>query len=306
VALSGHQLATILRCPICGAEFGDVDVEFRCAEGHQFPVTEGVPRLVGRLEGSSQSIEESFGREWSYFRHGIDRSWGQPVELRVTKFLKHVGLSADELRGRLVLDAGCGNGTLSEAVANLGCEVVASDLSNSVILANRYFSTHDGRVRFLQADLQRHPFRPGTFDVVYCAGVLHHTPSTKETFERVAETVAPGGRLFVWLYWRVPGTKSRVRLGVRGVVARLPMRLKHAVAVAFGAEKALRFRITRKRELTWQEVMIGAHDFYTPRYRWEHTPEEVTAWYAELGFSDVELTESQRDGFGMLGIRATP
>lgn len=301
---SENELATILQCPLCGANFIDVSGDFECARGHHFPVTAGVPRLLGDLEGSSHSISESFGREWSYFRHGIDRSWGQSVEFRVAKFLKHVALSADELRDALVLDAGCGNGTLSEAVAGLGCNVVAADISDSVIAANQYFSTHGGQARFLQADLRRHPFRPNTFDVVYCAGVLHHTPSTKETFERVAETVAPGGRLFVWLYWRLPGVKYRLKTSARGVIARLPMPIKHVLTVGLGAEKAVRFRITRKHDLNWREFMIGAHDFFTPRYRWEHTPDELRAWYAELGFIDVQMTESERDGFGMIGIKA--
>jgi len=303
MAITNFNLLEVLRCPVCGADFTDDGNSYSCAAGHRFPVAEGVPRLLASLAGSSRSINESFGREWAYFKHGEDRSWGQAVELRLAKFLKHVGLSEDAISGKRVLDAGCGNGTLSEAVAGLGCEVVASDLSDSVVAAHRYFSRHEGRVRFLQTDLMRHAFKPSSFDVVYCAGVLHHTPGTRGTLARVAETVAPGGRLFVWLYWSVPGMKYRLRTRLRNVVAPLPMPVKHSLTVALGAEKALRSRITRSGDLNWRESMIGAHDFYTPRYRWEHTPDELRAWFAELGFIDVELTESERDGFGMVAVR---
>lgn len=297
------QLAEVLSCPACRADISESDGEFRCSEGHVFPTVAGVPRLLAGLEGSSRLISESFGSEWSHFRHEVDRSWGQTVAERLEKFVRHVDLGEDELSGKLLLDAGCGNGTLSEAIASLGCEVIAADLSDSVIAAHAYFSQRGGQARFVQADLMRHPFRPGCFDVVYCAGVLHHTPDTRATFEKVAEAVAPGGRLFVWLYWRVPGRRYAARERVRKLVAPLPMPVKRVVAAGLGSEKLVRSRLTRTHDLNWREHMVAAYDFFSPRYRWEHTPDEVRGWFADAKFVDVAMTEVERDGFGMLGHR---
>lgn len=297
------ELAAVLVCPACRADLAELDGGFRCTEGHVFATVAGVPRLVAGLEGSARLISESFGSEWSHFRHDVDRSWGQTVDERLEKLLRHVGMSADELAGKLVLDAGCGNGTLSEAVASLGCEVVAADLSDSVVAARAYFAERDGRARFVQADLMQPPFRPASFDVVYCAGVLHHTPDTRRTFARVAGAVAPGGRLFVWLYWRVPGLRYAARTRVRGLVAPLPMPVKRVVAAGLASEKLVRSKLTRADNLNWREHMVAAYDFFSPRYRWEHTPDEARAWFAEAGFVDVEVTEEERDGFGMLGRR---
>ena len=107
---------------------------------------------------------------------------------------------------------------LSAAIGEFGCDVYACDLSPSVHYAARYFKEFP--VTYFQANLMQPPIRPATFDVVYCAGVLHHTPNTRFTFERVAETVAPGGRMFVWLYHRMPQVKQRFRRGLRsGVVS---------------------------------------------------------------------------------------
>jgi 2-polyprenyl-3-methyl-5-hydroxy-6-metoxy-1,4-benzoquinol methylase len=303
MAADARELAAVLSCPVCRADVSESDGRFLCSEGHVFPTVAGVPRLLAGLEGSSRSISESFGSEWSHFRHDVDRSWGQTVEERLEKFRRHVGLGADDLSGKLALDAGCGNGTLSEAIASLGCDVVAADLSESVVAANAYFARRDGRVRFLQADLMRPPFRSRSFDVVYCAGVLHHTPDTRATFAKVADLVAPGGRLFVWLYWRVPGARTAVRMGVRRLVAPLPMPAKRVIAVALGSAKLARSRLTKSDDLNWREHVIAAYDFFSPRYRWEHNPEEVRAWFSDAGFVDVEQTEIERDGFGMLGHR---
>ncbi len=44
-------------------------------------------------------------------------------------------------------------------------------------------------------------------------------------------------------------------------------------------------------------------DHYTPRYRWEHTPEGVHLWYGELGFMDIVTTEERYWGFGVAARR---
>src|SRR3954447_13295230 len=95
-----------------------------CTNGHSFPVVAGVPRLMPDVEAQAvdtESIRESFSHEWKHFDYERDRTWGTPVDQRREEFLRHVDLPADALAGKLVLDAGCGNGTLSRAIASLGC-----------------------------------------------------------------------------------------------------------------------------------------------------------------------------------------
>jgi SAM-dependent methyltransferase len=294
----GENLATVVRCPTCGAQF---DTGFSCERGHSFAVVDGVPVLISGFDEPASSISDSFGREWSYFRHGVDRTWAQTVDERRDDFLRHIGLSEKDLDGKRVLDAGCGNGMLSAAVGDFDCEMYACDLSPSVHHAARYFK--DSGVTFLQANLMQHPFRPEAFDVVYCAGVLHHTPDTRSTFNRVAEAVAPGGRLFVWLYHRMPQRRQQARTKLRSGVARLPEPMRHGVAVAFAAKKTTTGALRRRSELNWQETLIGTHDFWTPRYRWEHTQEELVGWFTEVGFSDAEVTEVGVNGFGAVAVR---
>ena len=219
-----------LVCPICGASLevtgGDEDsgeVEagsVGCSRGHVFPVIGGVPRLLpGQQVASAEAaraIRESFSREWSHFDYETDRTWGQTVVERRADFLRHIDRPPESLTDKVVLDAGCGNGALSVAMSSFGCDVVATDISASVEGAyHRFNGTSPDRTYFIQSDLMNPALKPGAFDVIYCAGVLHHTPDTRATFESLLPALAPGGTIFVWLYWREPGLRARLSEFVR-------------------------------------------------------------------------------------------
>ena len=45
--------------------------------------------------------------------------------------------------------------------------------------------------------------------------------------------------------------------------------------------------------------MVRLFDTYTPRFRWEHTPEELQQWLELLGLTDIAKTEERVWGFGM-------
>jgi SAM-dependent methyltransferase/uncharacterized protein YbaR (Trm112 family) len=306
-----------LSCPICGGDLalpskaGEdvVDSDVLCSDGHVFPVIRGVPRLLPSQQVSSgdagKSIRESFSREWSHYDYDADRTWGQTVEERRADFLRHIDRSPDFLAGKVVLDAGCGNGALSVQMSSFGCDVVATDISESVESAYRHFNgTPPDRTHFIQSDLMNPALRKETFDVVYCAGVLHHTPHTRTTFESLIPALAPGGTVFVWLYWKEPGIRARLSEVLRRILSPMPAPVKHAVVWALVPQSLIRnrIRIARGRtdeKLNARETFVRMLDSYTPRYRWLHTPEELSSWYAEHGFTDITVTERGQHGFGV-------
>jgi 2-polyprenyl-3-methyl-5-hydroxy-6-metoxy-1,4-benzoquinol methylase/uncharacterized protein YbaR (Trm112 family) len=315
-----------LACPVCGGHLSLQDpspaqeVEdgaLACPNGHIFPIATGVPRLspddlLEEGRAAADSIRESFSHEWSHFEFGEDRTWGASVEQRREEFLRHVNLRPEELEGKLVLDAGCGNGSLSRAIASFGCEVLAADIGRQVVDAHRHFSKQDdGRTNYVQANLMHPPFARDTFDVVFCAGVLHHTPSTKATFDTLVPALAPGGTIFVWLYHHVPGRMLALKSKLRQVISRMPAPVKERLVKYVFLPQAmlrqyLRTALGRNEpvdRLKWRERLVILLDSYTPRYRWEHTPEELAGWYRELGFTDIEVTERGQWGFGVAARR---
>jgi SAM-dependent methyltransferase len=73
-----------------------------------------------------------------------------------------------------ILDLGCGVGRDSFYLAGCGLDVVGLDLAGSGIgLAEAARREKGVAVRFLQGDACRLPFPTGSFDGVYCFGLLH-------------------------------------------------------------------------------------------------------------------------------------
>jgi hypothetical protein len=86
--------------------------------------------------------------------------------------------------------------------------------------------------------------------------------------------------------------------------------VKHTIVVLWLPQAMLRQylrtalgRNAATDRLTWRERLILLLDHYTPRWRWEHTPEEVKGWYRELGYEQIEQTEDREWGFGVAASR---
>lgn len=298
-------------CPSC-YELEITSGSLVCRNDHSFPLVRGVPRLLPEFNNAdATSITQSFSREWRYFDYAEEaRTWGQSAEERASDFLRFVDEPAESLRMTLVLDAGCGNGVLSRALTtSFGCEVLAADISESVEAAYHHFRRKGSEgTYFVRADLMNPAFRPGTFDFVFCGGVLHHTPDTYETFKKLVPSLAQGGKMFIWVYKSVPGPKMRVRNFLRRKIAPLPDPLKHAIVLTLIFPQSIVRQylrtVLRRNEpsdrLRWRERLIMLLDQYTPLYRWVHTESEVHDWFRAVGFANPQTTEDGEFGFGVV------
>jgi SAM-dependent methyltransferase len=164
------SLLPLLVCPDCHTRFtqrpSGVDVvtdgSLTCESGHQFAVVEGVPRFVRHaLDADQQRTRESFGHEWTvrYPQHGHT-----PAERQAERdiFLEYTRSLPSEYRGKLVLDAGCGNGRYAKLANDWGARVVCVDISTAVEIAQSNVGTRPD-VAVVQADLFKLPFKPGLF-----------------------------------------------------------------------------------------------------------------------------------------------
>src|SRR3954468_3505701 len=93
--------------------------------------------------------KSAYGLQWNTFR--IVR----PDEDRAT-FRNRTGLTADDLRGALVLDAGCGMGRYLRVAAEAGARAVGIDLSRAVEAAKSLTSDWPD-VSLTRGDLLRPP-----------------------------------------------------------------------------------------------------------------------------------------------------
>jgi ubiquinone/menaquinone biosynthesis C-methylase UbiE len=110
-------------------------------------------------------------------------------------------LELEKVRGKRVLEIGCGCGSDAERFAR--AEYTAIDLTNTApSITQRRFRLAGLNGCFVQGDAENLPFADGSFDVVYSHGVLHHTPDTAKTIWEVYRVLASGGRAMIMLYYR--------------------------------------------------------------------------------------------------------
>jgi ubiquinone/menaquinone biosynthesis C-methylase UbiE/uncharacterized protein YbaR (Trm112 family) len=343
VGSMNETLWSILACPSCGrALFGARDViapepkALTCACGMTYPVIEGVPRLVetapsaptpltlrqpqGETTGSGrgeaddyENIRRSFSQEWRIFDYDVDKTWGWTIEDRLRVFVGDVGFQAAALNGKRLLDAGCGNGTLTAALARFGMEIVGLDLNDHLATAHKNRERLSERalssVRYVQGNLVRPPFIAGSFDLIYSSGVIHHTPSSEGTFDTLARLTKSGGRLYVWVYGKRPfvvqafftiGRRLKTVMSLHWV-----MRTCRVLAPLYGFAARLlnRAGVMQFRDRTSREITLDLFDAFAPRFNHQHTESQVRSWFESRGFRNITASGHQKHGFGMYGDR---
>jgi 2-polyprenyl-6-hydroxyphenyl methylase/3-demethylubiquinone-9 3-methyltransferase len=103
------------------------------------------------------------------------------------------------LKGKQVLDVGCGGGILADAMARAGAQVTGIDLaSKSLKVAQLHaLETQTPNIRYREVsaeDLAAE--QPASFDVVTCMEMLEHVPDPASVVQACASLVKPGGWVF--------------------------------------------------------------------------------------------------------------
>ena len=265
---------------------------------------------------SRRSDSWSFSHEWDeHFGSAVERTWGYTVQERYEQLLLECRVTENELKSMNVLDAGCGNGSLTDYIGDKCGSVMGLDFATSVKTANS--QKRSKNVQFVQADLHNSPIKDQTFDLAYSIGVLHHTPNTRVAFDSVARMVKPGGRLYVWLYRRPENFLGRmvkvpIYDGLRWVISRLPTSLQGALVQVYARLVRTFHRLrTGKEPVALREYLISAYDDLACRWRFYHHPIEMARWFHEAGFDAPTLSHWDNPfGFGMVAIKrkqdATP
>lgn len=103
-----------------------------------------------------------------------------------------------------VLDAGCGTGVGTEYIAHLNpqAEITGIDLSDRALETARERCRRSGakNAQFQTLSIYDVGQLPGSFDWINCVGVLHHMADPQAGLQALAEKLAPGGLIHIFVY----------------------------------------------------------------------------------------------------------
>ena len=274
-----------------------------------FPIENHIPRFVPAANYSG-----NFGFQWNRFRQTqLDSHTGLPISR--ARFLAESGWNPQELKGSLVLDAGCGSGRFAEVALDCGATVVAVDYSSAVEACYENLRSRPN-FHIVQGDLRCLPFARESFDYLYSLGVLQHTPDPHISFAGLPQYVKPGGSLavdiyrlswkclFMPKYWLRPITRRLsprslfrltealvpILLPISRLVARVPVigdRLRYLIPVS---NYEGRLPLNERQLRDW--ALLDTFDMLSPAFDRPRTAATLREWFEDAGLQNVEVETS--------------
>ncbi len=170
------------------------------------------------------------------------------------------------IKGKRVLDVGCGGGILADSMARKGAQVLGIDLAGKALKV--------AQLHALEAETQGVSYRevsaedlaaeqPAQYDVVTCMEMLEHVPDPSSIVRACSELVKPGGWVFFSTINRNPKAWLFAVVGAEYVLNMLP-RGTHEYAKFIRPSELARYA----REAGLQEIEMRGlqHNPLTGRY----------------------------------------
>ena len=308
----------MLRCPTSGLPLSyignSINGETNNAEGtlvsedgkYSYPVINGIPRFV-----DNSNYAENFGKQWNLFKKTqLDSHSGHPIS--ANRFWNATGWEPAEIRGKWVLDIGCGAGRFAEIALEAGARVIALDYSNAVDACKENLSKFS-ELYPVQGDIYSLPLVPEAFSHVYSLGVLQHTPQVESAFKSLPPLLIPGGKLCTDYYWKRFRTMLHAKYLVRPVTKRMDnekllKRLQKWAPVMLAISRGLgkvpllgvvlkrlvpvadytgRYPLSEKQLREW--ALLDTFDMLAPEFDNPQSMRTVTRWFRTNGFSNIEV-----------------
>lgn len=209
-------------------------------------------------------------QELAKFSEIAHRWWDQDSEFRPLHQINPLRLdwidSQAGLRGKEVLDVGCGGGILAEAMAKVGARVTGIDLATKSLGVARLHALEGGVENLVYREIAAEALasqQPASFDVVTCMEMLEHVPDPASVVRACAQLVRPGGWVFFSTINRNPKAFLFAIVGAEYLLRLLP-RGTHEYARMIRPSELARF--TREAGLEMRATRGLEHNPLTQRY----------------------------------------
>jgi 2-polyprenyl-6-hydroxyphenyl methylase/3-demethylubiquinone-9 3-methyltransferase len=168
-------------------------------------------------------------QELAKFSEMAHRWWDPDSEFRPLHLINPLRLdwidSLSSLRGKTVLDVGCGGGILAEAMAERGAQVLGIDLASKPLGVARLHALETGVAGLEYREVAAETLAaqcPASFDVVTCMELLEHVPEPASTVWACAQLVKPDGWVFFSTISRNPKAFLFAIVGAEYMLRLLP------------------------------------------------------------------------------------
>ena len=202
--------------------------------------------------------------------------------------------------------------------------MVALDGSEAVRAAVHNLRDQEN-IGVIRADLRLPLFAPESFDFISSLGVLHHLDDPREGFLHLAQYLAPGGQILVYLYSRPESWNARAAaLAAASVVRRVSVRLPHRFlktlsgpiatmlffgvvlpgrcGARFGISPLSRLPMNTYRDKPFRSLVLDTFDRLSAPVEHRYTWADLEPWFADAGL----VVDAARDetGWFVLAHRA--
>jgi len=233
-------------------------------------------------------IIDSWDYEWSRWDK-VDSAgsggFNDPIlENELNLFLFKTKTNSIFWKGKRVLDAGCGNGRYSVIANELGAFVVSIDKGEHCCKITKN-NLKDPEV--VQMDIFKPCLKP-IFDVIFSLGVLHHTPNPKQAFLSLLSALKEKGTMIIWVYRKESPIREYIFTNMRKITTKMPYNLLYILGYFFIPI----VKILYGKKIHRVPIPKTGHhffDWYSPRYRYHYTEEEIKSWLEETSLKDTEI-----------------
>ena len=326
------KLLDILACPkcqgtlICLPTETDSDLEvitgsLKCESCENvYPIRSSIPRFV-----PEENYASSFGFQWNLFKHDQIDSFNRE-NVSEKRFYSETEWTPEWMKGKWILDAGCGAGRFLDISSRNSCEVVGVDISNAVDAAAINMRGREN-VHLVQTSIYELPFKSGVFDACYSIGVIQHTPDPSKSIRSLPGLLKRGGKIALSIYERKRWTLLNAKYLIRPLTKRIEQKtllflIRLVMPVCYPITSVL-FRIpllgrlfdfaipiadyAHPRGLSFKQryrcVVLDTFDMLSPEFDYPQAQQEVEAALSLSGIINIRRTKPNM--LNIVGEKAT-
>ena len=197
------ELLNVLRCPKCTWKLAKRQTQLVCNKCRsKYDIKNNLPLLYYNPDVTLQEKVREMFDETPYGLVGAREVLKNKRKVTLKSLRERPWCINFDIKGKKILDAGCGGGNLLTRFKLLGADAYGLDQTyGSLKQIQKNFREFKERApKLVEGNIEFIPFADDTFDIINCHGVLHHSNDMHKGFAELTRVLKTGGTLYFMLY----------------------------------------------------------------------------------------------------------